>query len=72
MYGISIGFRLNQSYYIYNHYEIFIEINQKEINSNNYQIVGFYIEPISVNQKKISTCVQNDFNRNIYLENITL
>ena len=36
--GIPIGFIFNETYYIYNHYNIYIEVNKKD---EKFQIVGF-------------------------------
>ena len=51
--GIPIGFEENDKYYIYNHYNIFIDINKKD---DKFQIVGFSIEPLSIEQKDIIDC----------------
>ena len=51
--GIPIGFEDNDKYYIYNHYNVFIDINKKD---DKFQIVGFSIEPLSIEQKTIFDC----------------
>ncbi len=54
--GIPIGFIFNETYYIYNHYNIYIEVNKKD---EKFQIVGFSIEPLSILQNSTEEC--NDF-----------
>ena len=58
--GIPIGFVSNDTYFIYNHYIIYVDINKKD---DKFQIVGFSIEPVSVEQKTIDIC------ENLVIEN---
>ena len=51
--GIPIGFEDNEKYFIYNHYNVYIDINKKD---DNFQIVGFSIEPLSIEQSDIIDC----------------
>ena len=51
--GIPIGFVDDDVYYIYNHYNIYIEVNKKD---DKFQIVGFSIEPLSIKQKSSEKC----------------
>ena len=51
--GIPIGFEDNDKYFIYNHYNVYIDINKKD---EKFQIVGFSIEPLSIEQTDIIDC----------------
>ena len=51
--GIPIGFEDNDKYFIYNHYNVYIDINKKD---DKFQIVGFSIEPLSIEQTDIIDC----------------
>ena len=51
--GIPIGFIKDDNYYLYNHYNIYIEINKK---NNKFQIVDFSIEPLSINVNSVEEC----------------
>ena len=64
--GPAIGYKKNDKYYIYNHFNLYIEINEKE---GNFQIVGFGIEPISIKQNSTFNCFNennNIFNDDLY------
>ena len=77
--GIPLGFIENNITYIYNYYKIDIELNEIIIYDKyndphkEYNIIGFYIEPFSVNINETSKCFPNDglekqiFNNNGYI-----
>ena len=64
--GIPLGFIENNITYIYNYYKIDIELNEIIIYDKyndphkEYNIIGFYIEPFSVNINETSKCFPND------------
>ena len=64
MSGIPIGFLFNETYYIYNHYNIYIEVNKKD---DKFQIVGFSIEPLSILQNSTEECNDLIFEDNTLL-----
>ena len=63
--GPAIGYKKNDKYYIYNHFNLYIEINEKD---DNFQIVGFGIEPISLKQNSTINCkyINNSLNDIFY------
>ena len=64
MSGIPIGFLFNETYYIYNHYNIYVEVNKKD---EKFQIVGFSIEPLSILQNSTEECNDLIFEDNTLL-----
>ena len=73
--GIPLGYidKSNKKYYIYNHLQFHILIN--EIGENKYNIVGFNILPISINYNsdKNNNCLtsQENIDNNYEINNIT-
>lgn len=62
--GIPIGFKRNGIWYVYNHYNLHVHLNEK---NGKYQIVGFNIEPLSIKQDK-PDCQKKDFYLDLYLK----
>ena len=62
--GIPIGFKRNGIWYIYNHYNLHVHLNEK---NGKYQIVGFNIEPLSIKQQ-YPDCSKKDFYQALYLK----
>ena len=68
--GIPLGYIENNITYIYNYYKIYIELNEVIIYDNynlpkkEYNIIGFYIEPFSINIPEYKNC----FERNKIIE----
>jgi len=66
--GIPLGYIENNITYIYNYYKIYIELKKEIVYDNynvsniEYNIIGFYIEPFSLNINDINKC----FNKNNY------
>ena len=60
--GIPLGFIENNLTYIYNYYKIYIELNEVvtyddyNLLSKEYNIIGFYIEPFSINIQESENC----------------
>jgi transmembrane 9 superfamily protein 2/4 len=66
--GIPIGYKKHKKYYIYNHYVLYITINEK---NNKYQVVDFYISAHSVNQSDENTCKEYENGNNSNSSNDT-
>ena len=56
--GIPLGYIENEQYYIYNHLQFHILIN--EINNKKFNVVGFNILPLSLKHKKDKEVCAND------------
>lgn len=54
--GLPIGYIVNNTFYVYNHYVIYVDLHQKD---DKYQIVGFNIEPLSITQNTSNDCIND-------------
>lgn len=62
--GIPIGYRKGKKYFIYNHFVLYIKINE---NKNKYQVVDFYISAHSAKQSNENICTDYEGNNeNLY------
>ena len=53
--GVPLGFTINGKKYIYNHHHIIVKVN-KHINQDTWRVVGFVIQPLSLNSTSLSVC----------------
>ena len=51
--GIPIGYKKGKNYFLYNHFVLYIQINEK---NNKYQVVDFYISAHSAKQSDDKIC----------------
>ena len=63
--GIPIGYKEGKKYYVYNHFILYIKINEK---NNKYQVVDFYISAHSAKQADDQICIQYETGDLIYNE----
>ena len=63
--GIPIGYKEGKKYYLYNHFILYIKINEK---NNKYQVVDFYISAHSAKQADDQICIQYETGDLIYNE----
>ena len=59
-YGIPLGFSIDNKFYVYNHLQFHILLNQ--IDEGKFNIVGFNILPMSIKHKKNKPICQKDSN----------
>lgn len=60
--GFQIGFRKLKKYYIYNHLILVIKLF---VNKDSFRVVGFLVEPLSLQNEKNLTCSLAEFKQNL-------
>ncbi|OMJ81726.1 hypothetical protein SteCoe_17778 [Stentor coeruleus] len=60
--GFPIGYRLKGKYYVFNHANIFVKVY---FDGENWRIVGFLVEPLSLNNDASMSCLSENFSRYI-------
>ena len=71
--GIPLGYIYDNNYYIYNHYQFHILINEKS--KDKYNVVGFQVIPISIHHRKdhpVCAKSSDDLNNNFEKDKQTL
>ncbi|CRG97227.1 endomembrane protein 70, putative [Plasmodium gallinaceum] len=58
--GIPLGYVDDMNYYLYTHYKITILYNSSNENSDKNYIVGFEVDPKSIDFEKNDDCVENE------------
>ena len=58
--GIPIGYKKGKNYFLYNHFVLYVKINEK---NNKYQVVDFYISAHSAKQSDDQVCVNYEQGR---------
>lgn len=64
--GMPIGFKSGSDYYIYNHHHIIVKTYQ--VNEDEWTIVGFLVEPLSLASPQGNTCEYYDFQRLLQIQ----
>ena len=58
--GIPIGYKKGKNYFLYNHFVLYVKINEK---NNKYQVVDFYISAHSAKQSDDQVCANYEQGR---------